>query len=84
MNCGYGQGYSVLDVIEAVKRASGVDFDIQLVARRAGDPAALIARADKVREVLGWRPRLDDLDTIVTQALAWERSLSDREAAAVA
>src|SRR5690606_27003974 len=75
-NCGYGRGYSVLQVIEAVKRVSGVDFPVNHAPRRAGDPAALVADASRIREVLGWRPELDDLDTIVAHALAWERSLA--------
>ncbi|MBS7539983.1 UDP-glucose 4-epimerase GalE [Ancylobacter lacus] len=77
-NCGYGRGYSVLEVIETVKRVSGVDFPVQISERRPGDPAAIVARADRVRAELGWAPRLDDLSTIVDQALAWERRLSAR------
>ena len=76
-NCGYGRGFSVLEVIEAVKRASGVDFNVNLSGRRAGDPAALIACADKIRETLGWVPDHDDLDDITAQALAWEDRLVD-------
>ena len=80
-NCGYGRGFSVLEVIDAVKRASGVDFKVNLAARRAGDPAALIACADKIRETLGWVPDHDDLDKITAIALAWEDRLNDlREA----
>lgn len=75
LNCGYGRGSSVLEVIEAVKKASGVDFPVSLSNRRPGDPAALVAGAERIREVLGWSPCHDDLDTIVAQALAWERSL---------
>lgn len=74
-NCGYGRGFSVLQVIEAVKRAAGRDFDVRPGPRRAGDPAVLIAAPDRIRARLGWTPRFDALDTIVTQALAWERSL---------
>lgn len=77
-NCGYGRGFSVLQVIEAVKRASGVDFDVRLAPRRAGDPSALIADSTRVRELLGWRPAYDDLDTIVGHALAWEDQLRKR------
>lgn len=75
LNCGYGQGYSVLEVIEMVKRVSGVDFETRLCPRRAGDPAALVAAASRIRETLGWTPHCDDLEQIVTQALAWERGL---------
>jgi UDP-glucose 4-epimerase len=81
LNCGYGQGYSVLEVIDVVKRVSGVNFEVRLSPRRPGDPAALIAGADRVREVLGWQPRYQNLERIVEQALAWERSLAESEAA---
>ncbi len=74
-NCGYGTGYSVLEVIEAVKKASGVDFKVNFVPRRPGDPAALVADAARIRKVLGWQPELDDLDTIVKHAFAWEARL---------
>ena len=77
-NCGYGRGYSVLEVVEAVKRVSGVNFETRLVPRRAGDPATLIAGAEKIRQTLGWEPKFDDLDTIITHALAWEGSLVKR------
>jgi UDP-glucose 4-epimerase len=78
LNCGYGHGFSVLEVIETVKRVSGVDFPVAFAARRAGDPARIVAASDRVRAVLGWQPRFDDLATIVTHALAWERALSKR------
>ncbi len=81
-NCGYGRGYSVLEVIEAVKAVSGVDFPVETVERRAGDPPALVAGAKRVRETLGWTPRLDDLSGIVTSAHAWERDLPARKAVA--
>lgn len=77
-NCGYGRGYSVREVLAAVKKASGVDFPVREVARRAGDPAELVAANERIRTRLGWRPQLDDLDTIVAHALAWERDLPDR------
>ena len=75
LNCGYGRGFSVLDVIETVKRMSGVDFKVEFAARRAGDPAQLVAACDRIRSTLKWQPRYDDLQTIVTHALAWERRL---------
>jgi UDP-glucose 4-epimerase len=75
LNCGYGTGYSVLEVIEMVKRVSGVDFEARICGRRAGDPAALVASAGRIRETLGWTPRCDDLEQIVVQALDWERRL---------
>lgn len=78
LNCGYGRGFSVLEVIDTVKRVSGKDFPVEIVGRRPGDPAAIIARAENIREKLGWQPRYDDLATIVTHALAWEDKLKDR------
>lgn len=78
LNCGYGRGYSVLEVIDTVKRVSGVDFPVQVSGRRPGDPAAIVARATRIRSELGWTPKLDDLPTIVEHALAWERRLSER------
>ena len=78
LNCGYGRGYSVLEVIEVVKRVSGRDFEVRLSPRRPGDPAAIVAKADRIRERLGWQPRYDDLSQIVAQAVAWERSLKTR------
>jgi UDP-glucose 4-epimerase len=78
MNCGYGRGYSVREVIETVRQVAGVDFKVVEGPRRAGDPAAIVAKADKVRRVLGWEPEHADLDEIVTAALAWERYLVTR------
>ena len=78
LNCGYGRGCSVLEVIETVKRVSGADFEVELAARRPGDPAHLVAACERIRSTLGWRPRFNDLETIVTHALAWERSLARR------
>ncbi|QDL99091.1 UDP-glucose 4-epimerase GalE [Rhodopseudomonas palustris] len=74
-NIGYANGYSVLDVIEVVKRVSDSDFEVRIKGRRAGDPAALIAANQRARDILGWTPRYDDLETIVRHALAWERRL---------
>jgi UDP-glucose 4-epimerase len=81
LNCGYGRGFSVLEVIEVVKRVSGVDFEVRHMPRRAGDPAALVAKVDRIRDTLGWRPQNDSLEAIVEQALSWERSLMGRQAA---
>ena len=75
LNCGYGRGASVLEVIDAVKRASGADFRIDRVGRRAGDPPQLISDSTRIRATLDWQPRFDDLSTIVSHALAWERKL---------
>jgi UDP-glucose 4-epimerase len=68
----------VFEVIEVVKRVSGINFDVRLSPRRAGDPAAIVAKADRIRERLGWQPRYDDLTTIVDQALRWEKALLTR------
>lgn len=76
LNCGYGRGSSVLEVIEAVKKASGTDFPVRMAPRRPGDPAALVAGAEQIRKVLGWKPKHDNLDRIVEQALSWERHLA--------
>jgi UDP-glucose 4-epimerase len=78
LNCGYGRGFSVLEVIDTVKRVSGVDFRVETTARRAGDPAQIVARSDRIRAVLGWQPQLDDLTTIARHALDWERKLAAR------
>jgi len=82
MNCGYGRGFSVREVIGAVKKVSGVDFEVELADRRPGDPAALIAAADRIRQKLGWTPVHDDLEDIVRHALDWEQSLKSREVSA--
>jgi UDP-glucose 4-epimerase len=76
LNCGYGRGFSVLDVIETVKRVSGVDFKVEFAARRAGDPAHLVAACDRIRSRRSNGSRvMIDLQTIITRALAWERTL---------
>jgi UDP-glucose 4-epimerase len=79
-NCGYGKGYSVLDVIKAVERVNGAPLPVRYGPRRAGDPAAIVAGARRVREVLGWQPRYENLDFIVETALNWERKLAQRNA----
>jgi UDP-glucose 4-epimerase len=79
LNCGYGHGYSVREVIDAVARASGVVLKIVEQPRRAGDPPELIARSDRLKARLGWQPEHDDLDFIVRTALAWERRLLSRQ-----
>jgi UDP-glucose 4-epimerase len=76
LNCGYGRGYSVRDVIRMVEAVAGHEIAKREGPRRAGDPPSLIARAERIRERLGWRPRHDDLKTIVSTALAWERKLA--------
>ncbi len=77
-NCGYGHGYSVKQVIDTVKKVSGVDFPVEMAPRRAGDPPALVAAAEKIRETLNWQPQLDDLEGIVASALKWEQHLLQR------
>jgi UDP-glucose 4-epimerase len=81
LNCGYGRGCSVLEVLDAVQRVSGRSLDIRARARRAGDMPVMIAAADRIRSELGWRPRYDDLHMMVEHALAWERKLLRRIAA---
>lgn len=76
LNCGYGHGYSVRDVLSAVEKANGAALTIREEARRAGDPPALIAVAERIRTTLGWVPRHDDLDEIVRSSLAWERKIA--------
>ena len=75
LNVGYGHGYSVREVLQSVERVSGERLTVVEELRRAGDPPALVARADRIRRELAWKPRLDDLDTIVRTSLAWERRL---------
>jgi UDP-glucose 4-epimerase len=74
-NCGYGHGYSVREVLDSVQRVAGKPIAIREEPRREGDPPSLIARADRIRAQLGWKPQLDDLDTIVRTALRWEETL---------
>lgn len=79
-NCGYGKGYSVREVIEAVERVNGAKLPVIYGPRRAGDPAGIVAGATRVREVLGWKPQYENLDFIVETALNWERKLAQRNA----
>jgi UDP-glucose 4-epimerase len=79
-NCGYKRGYSVLEVVDTVKRVSGVDFDVKISGRRPGDPAAIVADNFRAREKLGWTPIHDNLEEIVRQALAWEKKLMAEKA----
>jgi UDP-glucose 4-epimerase len=75
LNCGYGRGYSVLETIEAVRRASGRNFAVHYAGRRPGDIMTMIADTARIRATLDWTPRLDSLDTIARHALAWEQKL---------
>jgi UDP-glucose 4-epimerase len=77
-NCGYGRGFSVLEVIDTVKRVSGRDFPVKVGARRPGDPSAIVASPALIMDRLGWRPKHADLDGIVGSALLWEEALSRR------
>ena len=73
LNCGYGKGFSVLEVVDMVKQVSGVEFAVDKAGRRAGDPPVLIADAAKIRCTLGWKPEHDNLEVIVRTAFEWEK-----------
>ncbi|CAC5344414.1 MULTISPECIES: UDP-glucose 4-epimerase GalE [Planktothrix] len=75
LNCGYGQGYSVKEVLAKVTEMSGRQFPVIEIERRAGDPACVIACSDKIRQILGWKPQFNSLEKIVSSALAWELKL---------
>ena len=77
MNCGYGRGFSVLEVLDAVDRATNQTIERRMEGRRAGDPASLISDNSRIKATLPWQPRYDDLPTIVEHALAWERKLTE-------
>ncbi len=78
MNCGYGRGYSVLEVLDEVDRVTNLTLERHMAPRRAGDPAELVADNARILATLPWRPKRDDLATIVADALAWERHLAER------
>ena len=80
LNCGYGKGFSVHEVIDAVSKARGEPFPVRTADRRQGDPPVLVAAADRIREVLDWIPNYDNLDAIARTALAWEESLAQETA----
>ncbi len=75
LNCGYGHGFTVKEVVATVKKVTGVDFPVEMVGRRAGDAGILISKAEKIRSVLGWVPKYDDLELIVRTAFEWEKKL---------
>jgi UDP-glucose 4-epimerase len=75
LNCGYGHGFSVRELLKSVEDANGAPLNIIEAERRAGDPPELVAGAEKIRDVLGWTPRYDDLEIIASSSLAWERKL---------
>ncbi len=79
-NCGYGRGSSVIEVIDAVRRASGRDFPVEIADRRPGDPAALVANVERIGKARPWQPQFQDIDTIVAHAFAWERKLPGKKA----
>jgi len=79
MNAGYGRGFSVLQVLDAVDRVTNRTIERKLEGRRAGDPDALVADNSKILSTLPWRPKHDDLEGIVKDALAWERTLAERQ-----
>lgn len=78
LNCGYGRGFSVLEVLDAVGRVTNLEIERRLEPRRAGDPDSLVADNRNILSTLPWRPRFDDLEMIVSHALAWERALAER------
>jgi UDP-glucose 4-epimerase len=77
-NCGYGHGFSVKEVLKSVEKAAGHAFEIRRAPRRAGDPASVVSNPALIKSTFGWKPAYDDLDTIVTHALAWEKKLRER------
>jgi UDP-glucose 4-epimerase len=72
LNCGYGTGHSVREVVDTVQRLSGVDFPVEETSRRRGDAAEVVADPSRLKDLFGWQPQHDDLDEIVKTALAWE------------
>jgi len=80
LNCGYGHGYSVREVLAAVEKVHGAPLNIEEAPRRAGDPPELIAVADKIQKLLGWKPQYDDLEFIVQSQLNWEKHLQNNPA----
>jgi UDP-glucose 4-epimerase len=78
MNCGYGRGFSVLEVLDSVDRVTNMKIERRMGSRRAGDPPALVAGNQRILGTLPWRPARNDLDTIVADALGWERKLAER------
>ncbi len=83
LNCGYGHGYSVKEVLATLQKVSGRTLDVRLGGRRPGDAPALVADASRIREILGWHPSHDDLSVIVESAFRWERFLVERRRAEI-
>lgn len=78
MNCGYGHGYSVIDVVKAVKKVTGVDIAVRMTDRRAGDPPSLVADSSRLKRLTGWLPLYDDLEFIIETAWKWEQKMAKR------
>ena len=78
LNCGYGHGFSVLEVLDAAERVSGGSVNRSIAARRAGDPAELVADSSRLHATIDWKPRFDDLAAIISSALAWERVMDEK------
>lgn len=74
LNCGYGYGYSVRQIVEAVKRVTGIDFQVEETSRREGDPPVLVAKAERIKTVLGFEPIYNDIEYIIKTAWQWERN----------
>jgi len=82
VNCGYGHGFSVREVVEAAKHVTGIDFPVEETGRRSGDPPALVADSSKLRTLMKWEPQYDDLDFIIRTSWEWELTLKRRESCA--
>lgn len=78
LNCGYGRGFSVKEVLDVVAKLADKPLTIEMTGRRAGDPAVLVSKADAIRDTLDWQPRFQDIETIVSSALAWEAKLAQQ------
>lgn len=78
LNCGYGHGYSVREVVETVKKVTGANFPVEETARRPGDPPILVADSSRLKEMTGWAPRYDDLEFIIETAWKWEQILREK------
>lgn len=78
-NCGYGRGFSVLEVLSTMKKVSGRNFEVQMEARRQGDPISVVADSSLARKILHWTPKFDDLETICRSTFEWEKSMGQRD-----
>jgi UDP-glucose 4-epimerase len=79
MNCGYGSGYSVKEVVDVAKRVTGIDFRVEETERRAGDPPALVADSTRLVKTTGWKPKYNDLEYIIRTAWEWEKKLREKK-----